>query len=297
MIAGGVARAPRIAKGYPRKSPKLWLYRNPRYRGQLIGSCVGESGAAMGETSIRTPSPMPSSRDTVSPLPPVNLSPLWVYYIARRYSRDNGRPISGEGAIVSDAMAAVVKEGHILYDAWPATEANYANYNDKPPASAISARRIPVRGEAQILTDSDHVLEYLGAGFSVWIGVGWKGSDPTPDGMFGWSGWAQGGHAVELLGYDLDRDLVCVGNSWDNARWGIQPGGYGYTKWTALARDLSARNLDSGTNEACVITELQGVDPVPIPTPDPVPIPIPTPNSEVITIIYRGKSYPVTVDT
>lgn len=289
MIAGGVARAPRIAHGFPRKSPKLWLYRNTRTRAQTIGDCVGESGAAMGETSLRTPNPMPASRDTISPLPPVNLSALWVYYIARKFSREHGRPISGEGAIVSDALAAVVQEGHILYDAWPSTPENYSRYNDTPPPGALTAKRIKVAGEAQLLDDADHILEYLGAGYSVWVGVGWKGGNPNGSGIFSWGGWSQGGHAVELLGYDLDNDLVAVGNSWDP--WGVMPGGYAYTKWSALKREFTAANLSNGTSEACVITELAGVtDPV-VPPDNPV-----TPTTDYpIEVIIDGRHFKGTV--
>ena len=74
-------------------------------------------------------------------------------------------------------------------------------------------------------------------------------------------GFGVGGHAVELLDYDLDAVRVWIGNSWVNARWGLQPGGIGYTSWSDLARDLSDSALDSGRSEACVVTDLNGWQP------------------------------------
>lgn len=296
-ICRQVGEAPRIEFGpLPKRSPPLWRFRHPRSRAQLIGCCTGESAASMCETTFRTPHP--AAPETWSPLlgTPA-FSSLWVYWAARQRARDQGRPIIGEGAVVTDALAAVVERGLVLYDAWRSTPENYRSYSDsRPPETAVQSRRIKIEGEAQRLMSADAVLEYLGAGYSVQIGLPWRGGNRTDaDGRFSWAGGAIGGHAVELLGYDLAEDRLWVGNSWDNARWGVQtdepavPRGYGYCRWSDFARDLTSRAFTSGAVEAVVITEVDLPDaPTPTPPPEPPgpppspptpPVPIPVPPS------------------
>lgn len=244
----------------------------------------------MAETSCRTPDPLPERVQPVAGSPA--FSPLWVYWVARQYSRQQGRPVLGQGAIVSDALQAVISGGLVLYDVWPATTANYRAYSDdRPPQVALNAFKLRIAGEAKRLTSPDAVLDYLGAGYSVWVGVPWRGGNTTDrDGRFRWGSSSIGGHAVELLGYDLDLNVLYVGNSWDNAGWGFQPAdpnaarGYGYCRWTDFARDLSTSALASGASEAVVITELdwstpKPPDPPPAPKPPvpPVPTPVPPP--------------------
>lgn len=257
-IVATVRVAPRLLRGeLPRKSPELWKFRNPRYRGQLIGCCVGESGAAMAETTIRTPEPLePSSQ----PRTAFDLSPLWVYWIARRKSAELGaRDIyNGEGAIVTHALEAVIEHGFIPFSAWPATDQTYRSYSDRRPhPGAEQAPRHKPLKDMRRLESPDQVLEYLAGGYSVWIGVPWGAGNPDGSGNFRWAE-GRGGHAVELLGYDLDADRVCVGNSWDNGKWGHQPGGYAFCKWSALARTLSTAKLANGTSEAVVVAEVEG---------------------------------------
>ena len=258
-ILADVPEAPALftAGTLPRKSPELWRYRNPRYRGQLIGCCVGESGAAMAETSIRTPEPL---APTSEPCPAYDLSPLWVYWIARRKSVELGvrSILNGEGAIVSHALQAVIEQGFIAYEAWPATERTYREYADRAPypGAEHAPRHKPIK-DARRLTSPDQILEYMAGGYSVWIGVPWGAGNPDRSHYFAWAE-GRGGHAVELLGYDLDADRVCIGNSWDNVRWGHQPGGYAFTSWAALARTLAERRLATGVAEAVVVKEVEG---------------------------------------
>lgn len=248
--------APGLMMGpLPRRSPDLARFRNPRRRNQVIGSCVGQSGAAMAETTIRTPSPFDEASQ---PNPAIDLSPLWVYAVARKYSRDHGVPISGEGAIVSHALLAVQELGFVKWEAWPGTSENEQSFRDGviPQAARDAVKLMPIQ-DVRRLTDPDQILEYLAGGYSVWVGMPWRGGTSTrSDGYFEWRGRSVGGHAVELLGYDLDADRVVVGNSWGD--WGVNPGCIGWTRWSAMSRDLTGTALDRGESEACVISEVDG---------------------------------------
>jgi hypothetical protein len=286
----------------PPVSPPLHLYRHPRYRGQLIGCCVGESGSAMLETTCRTPLGTPL--DPVVPLSGTpTFSALGVYWSARDYSRRKGRPIFGEGAYVTDALAAVCEAGVALYDAWPSTEANYRAYrDDSPPASFTRAPKLRPAGEARRLPTANAVLEYLGAGYSVWFGGPWRGGTRTDArGFFRWRGVATGGHAVELLGYDVPGDRLWIGNSWDNARWGIQPGdpalprGYGFCPLSEFRKDLTDGNLAEGEVEAVVICEVDWTAPAPKPTPEPTPTP-PTDMKVDTVAVINGKLHRLRID-
>ena len=78
-------------------SPPLYLYRYPRYRGQLIGCCVGESGSSLAETTCRTPRGMAPDPDTTHARPLAGtptFSALATYWLARDYSRRHGRPLA-----------------------------------------------------------------------------------------------------------------------------------------------------------------------------------------------------------
>lgn len=258
-IADAISPAPTLFRGpLPRRSPDLARFRNPRFRNQVRGTCVGQSGAAMAETTIRTPT---SFDERTAPNPAIDLSPLWVYAIAREESRAQGIRLGGEGAIVSHALLAVQKRGFVPWDAWPCTEANERAYRDgRIPQSALDAPKFMPIQDVRRLTGPDQVLEYLAGGYSVWIGVPWRGGMQTrPDGSFSWGGRAAGGHAVELLGYDLDADRAWIGNSWSG--WGKQPSGVGVTQWSALARDLTEAALAQGNSEACVVAEVDGWQP------------------------------------
>lgn len=299
-IQASVLEAPTLSPTAepPRRSPPLWRYRLPRVRGQLIGCCVGESGASMLETTCRTPAGENIDLVNARPLDATPaFSALGVYWAARDYSRRQGRPIRGEGAIVTDALTAVCESGVALYQAWPSTDANYRNYSDnKPPASFRTAPRLRPAGECRRITNEKQVLQYLGAGFSLWFGGPWRGGSRTAkDGAFSWNNPAQGGHAVELLGYDLDTDRIVIGNSWDNAGWGVQPAvesglprGWGYCPWSQFRLDLMAEDFVSGSVEVCVICEVSWAPPVPVPVPTPEPLPVPGPSSLPVTIAVAG---------
>src|SRR5262249_55426142 len=153
-ICASMPVAPRLLQGpLPRKSPENRRFRNPRYRGQLIGCCVGENITAMIETLLR----MPAGRaPDGQPLPPTDLSPLLTYYLARKHG---GMPGGDEGAILSDAIKALAVEsqGVCAWDLWPATDDGYLAYSDRHPVQAAleECHEHTVKQYA-ILTDWQH---------------------------------------------------------------------------------------------------------------------------------------------
>lgn len=256
-IRRDVRVAPRLFRGeLPAKSPNIRRFRNPRLHHQTIGNCVGQSGASVCETTIRTPDGF--GPDT-PPNPAIDISPMWVYAKAREYTARTDRSIySGEGAVVSHALLAMKESGFVRWDAWPCTEATEKAYRDgKVPEAAIQAPRLNPIGDVRRLESWDQVREYMAGGYSVWIGVSWPNGamNTSADGAFTWSGRSVGGHAVELVGYDEPADAIWINNSWKG--WGDSLG-CGRTSLRAIAATLSDRNIESGASEAVVVSNVDG---------------------------------------
>lgn len=268
-----VGIAPTIARGpLPRKSPDNRRFRLPRYRGQLIGCCVGENTSSTVETLLRMP---PDRTPDSEPLEGKALSPLFVYWLARKYSAAHGMPIRGEGAIVSHAIEALGEDGVVPYEMWAATDEAYRKYSDRidPGQSVLTeADAHPVKEKA-ILDSWQKMLEFMGEGFTLSIGI------PIPqgltetddDGLFHLRGRTVGGHCMEFLDYDLDADTAWLGNSWANARWGAKSddpiwqkdrmAGYtniGHCSLTDLEKVFSAANMRRGESEAVVANNVVG---------------------------------------
>ena len=296
-IAAKIACAPEPADEGPTPvvSLPLWRWRHPRYHAQLAGRgcCVGESIADMLELNARRPNDAPAPPPLVITPGVPAISPLWIYWIARQYSAKQGRPLWGQdGAIVSDALLAVMESGVIPWDAWPGTEANYRNYTDKaPPRSALDAPRIKVSGECLRITSVAQLAQYVcGKGLAVVAGTAWRGGMTAPRGQFNWGASSVGGHAYTISGLDIPADKLTADNSWDNAGWGVQPAegavdqqgnilprGYASTSWRVWAAwEMAAAALSSGATEIIVIEGVQLGDPTPLPDPTPPPSP-PTP--------------------
>lgn len=257
-IKSVIRPAPRLIRGeLPRKSPAIWRFRNMRYRNQVLGTCVGQSGAACAETTVRTPD---GFTDATPPNPPVDFSPLDVYVGSRLEAEANGVSgmFRGEGSIVSYALLYVQRAGFIPYEAWPCTPENEKKAQGRTiPAKAQEAKRFRPYGDVRNLVASDQMIEYMAAGYSLWPGTRWLANamQTRADGSFTWSGSSVGGHAYELLGYDLDADRVWIGNSWDG--WG-GPGSIGWTKWSVLAKEFTDRKLAGGESECCVFSNVDG---------------------------------------
>ena len=255
--------APVVSRGtLPQQSPNLFAYTNKRYRGQEIGCCVGEAMAALAETSAKTPDPF---QDGAPALPDVAFSQLFCYWLARQKSAELGVNLGGEGAIVSHALKGLmeglrsgVKGGYRAYDLWPATDQTYASYRDRSPIkAAVDGTSIPLVGPALMLTYPEQILEYLSIGQPVGVGTPWTGGmQSAPDGRISWGGATVGGHAYQIVAYDMPANRIYGTNSWDNARYGVQPGGLFYTNLTSWMSMFTTRTMASGECEAMVIEDV-----------------------------------------
>lgn len=277
-IRAAMAPAPRLFRGpLPRKSPDNRRYRNHRYRNQEIGCCVGQSLASMVETLLR----MPLGRTlNTPPDPAVDLSPLWTYYVARRWSFAHGINLGGEGAIVSHGIQAVNASGVARMADWPDTAQNEQLYSDRqtPPAATSEAKDHLVRTYG-ILETWDDMLAAVAAGFIVQIGIeipqGFMQTDDA--GRFTLRGGDVGGHAITFEDYDQDQDIAYIGNSWDDALWGMRAENFGFgltaadldprrhgrvgvgvCSLTDLGRYFTARMMSTGQSEAVVANTVDG---------------------------------------
>lgn len=271
--------APSVMRGeLPRKSPPIWRFINPRVHHQVIGMCVGRGTARMIECLLR----IPASADANStPLPTVDISSLFNYWIARRYSIEHGINFGGEGnddqsagAIVSHAILALADRGVIPREQWPDDEAHEEAYRDsRPPAPEDFAAGLKHQILTKAILDTKaKILQYLSMGYPVAQGIpineGWLQTDN--EGHFRDAGQEIGGHCTCLCGYDLDEGWVAVLNSWP--RWGRrstdpmfggESEGYtniGYLPMENFDRHFSESAMGTGQAEAVVANTVEGFD-------------------------------------
>ena len=277
LIKSSIPPAPKILpKKYkgkpPRRSPGIRKFRNPRFRNQWIGMCVGKGLTAMGETTIRTPE---TFDETTPALEGVHLSSLWTYFISRRMCEEQGIHgiMDGEGSLVSMGMLALQKYGYRLDESWPTTEENQKTYYKVEKKGGY-----PGCEESEPINVIDHIgaimswndgLSYMGMGYSLSAGISWPSNAGKTDAKhrFSWSGASIGGHCVELIDYDLDADLLWVGNSWmgeetDEAisGWGDDLG-VGVTKLSSFAREMTDAKLKTFKSELNVTAGVDGFVP------------------------------------
>ena len=294
----------------PDRAQNLFRFRHPRKHTQRsLGCCVGKGGADAAEIDQRIVRPV--ANDVYNPVDPsARFSALWAYYIARRYSASQGRPIGGQGAILSDLLFAVQKWGLIEYDYWPSTPANLDRYRDIPVAGAEAAPKwFPA--ESGSLRSVDEILYTVGVRqIPVIVGSEWRGGTRTASGGgFTWDEPSPGGHAYTIVGYDKTKKpgRVYIDCGWDDASWGVQPRdgatengvllprGYGWTYLDAWARDFEPNDFASGAVEAIYMVGFSTKD-KPAPQPDepkPEP-PAPSPggvNVRIDTVVQINGAY------
>ena len=180
-----------------------------------LGSCVGNAIANAYELMVRQKYP-----DQF-----VELSRLFVYYNARELEGDIA---NDSGAYIRTGLSAVKKWGICTEALWP----YYINrFTVKPtPECYADAAKRKITEYYQLATAED-MIETLNNNQPVIIGMSVYESfdrtsknDPVvaiPDS----SDTYLGGHAVTVIGYDLDRQLFLFKNSYGTG-WG--DGGYGY---------------------------------------------------------------------
>ena len=203
------AQLPRQVDLRPRCSP----VENQRH----IGSCVANAvvGAAEYLEAIATGSNRPP-----------DLSRLFVYFNARYL---HGAQMKDSGTYVRAAMASLTFYGVCLESIWPYDPSRYAQ-----PPSAEAYRDAQKRQglEYARIRPGDEIKQALAAGFPVAFGTAIPkacyvqatngGRLPMPDSV------PQDeivGHAMLLVGYDLDQGHYIIRNSWGE-EWGDR--GYCY---------------------------------------------------------------------
>jgi len=152
-----------------------------------------------------------------------DLSRLFVYWNTRVIDGSADKDI---GSYISSAMKAVKKSGACLESVWPYdvskvfTEPSYEAYQDGLERQAIEYARVE---------QGPGVLQTLSRGFPVVFGMMLYGSFDPVAGRTGTAPVPQpgeprvGGHAMLIVGYDMDEQMYLVRNSW-GGRWG--DGGY-----------------------------------------------------------------------
>jgi C1A family cysteine protease len=194
----------------------------PVYDQGQLGSCTANAIAAalqFDELKQKEASPFEPSR-------------LFIYYNERVME---GTENSDAGAAIRDGIKSVGTTGYCSEDEWPYNIAHFAElplatcYQDAKLYKALKYKRIghavPTM-RACLASGSPFVF-----GFSVYESFEQVGSDgvvpmPGPDESL------LGGHAVMCVGYDDNKQLFTVRNSWGQS-WGDQ--GYCYMPYAYLS--------------------------------------------------------------
>jgi hypothetical protein len=164
------------------------------------------------------------------------ISARYLYYVARKAM---GTANTDSGATLSDAVAALKNDGAVEDSAWPYVPGQFAEH---PPAALESARHFHITSVRAVkgLADLKHALQQNGptvVGISLFssamtAAVAKSGAIPMP----GAKEQLVGGHAVVVVGYDDERQVVKFVNSWGNG-WGQR--GFGSLPYKYLDKYMS----------------------------------------------------------
>lgn len=198
-----------------------------------LGSCTSQGwGALCGfiqQKQLRDHVPLGQSPEMFyTAFEPV--SRLFIYYNERLIEGDVS---SDDGAQISDGADALKKYGICLEQLWPYSTQQVFTKPDATCYDQASHHLIP--NEYQVMSLSD-IKQSLANGYPVVIGimvyddlmnVGSDGIVPMP----GPHDVCQGGHCVEIVGYDDHQKRAIVRNSWGTS-WGAH--GYFYLPYPYL---------------------------------------------------------------
>jgi C1A family cysteine protease len=157
----------------------------------------------------------------------VRISPRYLYYLARNGTGVRHKDLPDTGAVISDAIQILFTNGAVAEDFWP-YDPNSAG--GAPPEDS-GTERFKIKSSHQLssIEDVRSALKTYGpliAGITVYASmlspeVAETGVVPMPKK----DEELRGGHAVCVVGYDDDRQLLKFENMW-GADWGDH--GYGY---------------------------------------------------------------------
>ena len=175
-------------------------------------------------------------------LPQRDLSRLYVYWNTRAL---DGSTDKDAGSYISSAMKAVKANGACLESIWPY---NVRSVFSKPTALAYRDGMLRQAVEYARVAQGQGVLQALNGGLPVVFGTMLYESFETVTGRTGIvpvpaPGEPQvGGHAMLIVGYDLDARTYLVRNSW-GSKWGLA----GYCKMPFELVDNPAVSWDFWT--------------------------------------------------
>ena len=168
-----------------------------------------------------------------------SLSRLFVYFNARRM---RGTPMQDTGSSISEIMASLLAFGAPYEEMWPY---DIAGFMVEPPPVAYNLALSNQAPEYARVDGADNVRAALSSGFPVVFGIhlpqrcyaeaaqSGRISEPTPGEM----AHPNGGHAMLIVGYDLQDRSYLIRNSWGPG-WG--DGGYARASFDILDRYVMA---------------------------------------------------------
>lgn len=183
-----------------------------RIRNQVnLRSCSGE--AVVGAYEILLKKQYPEQYK--------NLSPLFVFYNAKLY--EGRRPVFDAGVYIKDAIRSVKHFGICSEDIWPHSQ-QAVTFNPTEE-SYLDAKKRKIKTYSMI-KEFDDIIDALSNDipvisaiktYSNFTKLGWDGSSYLA--VPGQKDFLIGGHAVVLVGYDINKEHLIAKNSFGPA-WG-----------------------------------------------------------------------------
>ena len=220
--------------------------------------------------------PEGATATTGTPLPLVQLSPLYTYDIARWSCTENGYNMgSGDGLIASQAYVGSKKRGCVELPHYPSEPSDIDNHrNGTKPGPRVMDLGDDHSMEEFALADSfEHGLELMGGGFPVTLASlipsGMMQTDAK--GFFRVKGEVVGGHAYQFVDYNKDENLAWIAQAWEH--WGEKTtdphfremGGFtqlGTCPLDELAQWFTDKAMASGQSEILVCNSVAGFAPL-----------------------------------
>jgi C1A family cysteine protease len=178
-----------------------------------VGACTGYSCAAIIASTYLGADP---------PRPDFKPAPLFLYYNARSYE---GTTRSDSGAYIRDVVRGANEFGVCQRDLWPKGSAisrkpGQNAYDESPAHKITEYLSVPMTREGIFYTLAAEYPVLIG--FTVYPSMvnAPRGEVPMPSR----NEKPIGGHAIALVGYEVNRDRIWFRNSW-GIRWGQE--GYG----------------------------------------------------------------------
>ena len=207
------------------------------------GTCVAFASVALVETLVKS-----ANKQTM------DLSEEFIYWASK--SLPGATLPNSDGSFPLNMLNTAAKYGVPAEQVWPyelrgwwSDSTNHKNcvdaYKKNPeklptecvtngtaPQAASEAQKVKVVGQQEVETTPETIVGFINSGFPVAIGVSvfekaWGFDDPKSDkfieGLVTVPDAADkeiGGHAVLIVGYDLDAQVYLFKNSWGTSEWG-----------------------------------------------------------------------------